>query len=163
MSGWISTLSLTAGLLLASAAHAQPTDEVAAGQALDRFHALAARADAAYFDAFAPDAVFIGADPAERWTVPQMKATFGPLFAAGKGFTYTPRQRHVSLTPDPCRCVAWFDELLDSDKYGASRSTGVLVKTAGQWKVLRYALAFTMPNDLAADLTAQIRAFEARK
>lgn len=165
MWGWISTRSALAALVFfaAGAASAQTTDEVAAGRALDRFHLLAAHADQAYFDAFTPDAVFIGTDPAERWTLPELKAAFGPLFAQGKGFTYTPRQRHVSLTPDPCRCVAWFDEILDSQKYGTSRSTGVVVKKAGQWRVMRYALTYTMPNDLAAEFTTRIKEFEAKK
>jgi hypothetical protein len=170
MWGWISTRSVLVALAFCApilcgsgAAQAQSTDETAAGLALDRFHSLAAHSDAAYFDAFAPDAVFIGTDPKERWTLPELKATFGPLFAQGKGFTYTPRERHVAIAPDPCRCVAWFDEILDSQKYGTSRSTGLLVKKAGRWLVSRYALTFTMPNELSGRFTDEIKAFEAKK
>ena len=61
-----------------------------------------------------------------------------------------------------CRCVAWFDELLDSQSYGTSRGTGTLVLTPDGWKVSQYALTFPIPNDLAKDMTSTIKAFEAK-
>jgi hypothetical protein len=59
--------------------------------------------------------------------------------------------------------VAWFDELLDSESYGTSRGTGVLVNKNGSWKISQYALAFPIPNDLAKGMTAEIRTYEAKK
>jgi ketosteroid isomerase-like protein len=154
-------LALAAALVAAPALAASP-EEAAVGQVLDAFHAAAARSDfEGYFRLFADDGVFIGTDAAERWTVPQFKAYAKAPFAAGRGWVYRPRQRHVTLAAIPCRCVAWFDELLDSQSYGTSRGTGVLVKGPHGWKIAQYALTFPIPNDLAKDVTDRIKAYEA--
>lgn len=136
-----------------------PEEEAAAGT-LDALHRAAAAADGAvYFDLFTPDAVYIGTDVTERWTVDQFRAYAGPYFARGQGWTYTPRSRALTLAPLDCRCVVWFDEALDSASYGTSRGTGVLVRGAdGRWRIALYALTFPIPNALARDLTARIRA-----
>jgi hypothetical protein len=150
--------------LVATPAAAQTADEAAAGKVLDAFHAAAARADGpAYFGLFAREGVFIGTDVSERWTVEQFKAYAAPSFARGRGWTYTPRVRHIAVTADPCRCTAWFDEVLDSASYGTSRGTGVLVKEGQDWKVAQYALTFPIPNDLGKGFTDQIKAFEAKQ
>ena len=62
--------------LAAPVAKADPADDAkiaAISQTLDQLHAAAAKADGkAYFDLFAPDAVFIGTDVSERWTMDQL-------------------------------------------------------------------------------------------
>jgi len=132
------------------------------GAILDALHAAAARADeAAYFDLYTPDAVFIGTDVSERWSLPAFRAYAHPVFARGSGWTYTPRGRTVTLADGSCRCIAWFDEVLDSASYGTSRGTGVLVRGPTGWKVAQYALTFPIPNAIAKDVTAQIKAHEA--
>lgn len=138
------------------------TQEKAIDRTLDALHAAAAAADGErYFALFAQDAVFIGTDAAERWTIGQFRDYALPLFARGKGWVYHPRERHIRLAGLPCACIAWFDELLDSQSYGTSRGTGVLVlDKTGEWKIAQYALTFPIPNDLAAELTARIRDFE---
>jgi ketosteroid isomerase-like protein len=129
--------------------------------ALDSFHAAAARADGrAYFNLFAKDGVFIGTDASERWTVDQFKAYAEPYFSQGKGWVYTPREGARHITLNAAGDIAWFDELLDSASYGTSRGTGVLVREKGEWKIAQYALTFPIPNDLAKELTAQIKAHE---
>ena len=140
-----------------------PPPEQAIGETLDQLHAAAARADGArYFALYSKSAIYIGTDAAERWTLAEFKAFAEPYVARGKGWTYRPRERHIVLTDNPCRCIAWFDELLDSESYGTSRGTGVLVLEDGRWKVAQYALTFPIPNDLAKGMTAEIRAFEAK-
>jgi len=140
------------------------TPEADIGVVLDQLHAAAAKADGAtYFGLYTPDAVFIGTDATERWTVPQFRAYAQPYFSQGKGWTYVPRDRHVTLAPAECRCVAWFDELLDSKSYGLARGTGALVKTPDGWRVTQYALTFPIPNDVADEVTERIKAFEAGK
>jgi len=57
--------------------------------------------------------------------------------------------------------VPWLDELSASAGYGTSRGPGTLVLTPDGWKVSQYALTFPIPNDLAKDMTAKIKAFEA--
>jgi ketosteroid isomerase-like protein len=153
-----------AAALLAGPAFAASPDEAAVSQVLDRFHAAAAHSDfRGYFDLFTPDGVFIGTDAHERWSVPAFKAYAQAPFAAGKGWVYTPRERHVTIAPIACRCVAYFDEILDSQSYGTSRGTGVLVKSPKGWKVAQYALTFPIPNDLAKGMTERVKAYEAKK
>jgi hypothetical protein len=126
---------------------------------LDQFHTAASKADAAgYFGLFAPEAVFLGTDAGERWTVEEFKAYAMPHFSRGKGWTYRPRDRHVNVLPGGL--VAWFDELLDHDSYGVCRGTGVLRREAAgtPWKVSQYHLTIPVPNDLAAKVVAMIRA-----
>jgi hypothetical protein len=137
--------------------------EAAVNRTLDTLHDAAAKADGPrYFALFAADAVYIGTDAAERWSIAQFKAFAEPYFSKGKGWVYHPRERHLTVTNEPCHCIAWFDELLDSESYGTSRGTGVLVLVDAEWKIAQYALTFPIPNDLAAGMTAQIRAFEAK-
>jgi hypothetical protein len=128
---------------------------------LDRLHAAAARADGrAYFDLFTPEAVFIGTDASERWDMAQFRAYADPIFAQGRGWTYHARTRSVTIAQIPCRCVAWFDEALWNEKYGTTRGSGVLVRRGGEWKIAQYVLSFPIPNDLAGEMTARIRAHE---
>ena len=60
---------------------------------LDDFHDAASRADGdRYFGHFAPDGVFLGTDPAERWTVTEFRKYAEPHFSSagggGGGHTY---------------------------------------------------------------------------
>src|SRR3990167_11204765 len=140
---------------------ATPEQDIAS--VLDALHAAAAKADGpAYFALYTPDATYLGTDAAERWSLAEFKGYAMPYFAKGQGWTYVPRERHITIAPVDCRCVAWFDELLDSQSYGTSRGTGTLVLTPQGWKVSKYALTFPIPNDLAHDMTNQIKAFEAK-
>ncbi len=124
---------------------------------LDAFHAAAARADEeAYFAFFAPQGVFLGTDASERWDKTAFRAFAHPYFAKGTAWTFVPRNRHVDLSADGK--VAWFDELLDSASYGECRGSGVLEKIDGAWKVQQYHLTIPVPNDLAKEIVARIRA-----
>ncbi|MES2034933.1 MAG: nuclear transport factor 2 family protein [Pseudomonadota bacterium] len=155
-------LALVLGCAATTAHAATPEDDI--GAVLDGLHVAASKADGpAYFGSYTPDAVFIGTDVTERWTLPQFRAYAQPFFSKGKGWTYTARERHVVVAPDACRCVAWFDEVLDSQSYGTARGSGALVKTPAGWKVSQYVLSFPIPNDIADDVTARIKAFEAAK
>ena len=138
--------------------------EAAIDSTLNQFHRAASKAEGArYFSLFTNDAIYIGTDANERWTVKEFRAFAEPYFARGTGWTYKPRQRHIIIADIPCHCVAWFDELLDSESYGTSRGTGTLVLENGVWKIAQYALTFPIPNDLAKGMTAEIRAFEAKQ
>jgi len=129
-------------------------------ETLDRLHQAASAADGpTYFALFTPDAVYRGTDATELWTLTEFRAFAEPYFSQGRGWTYVPRQRHISIAPTDCACVAWFDEILDSESYGTSRGTGVLVRgDDGTWRIAYYALTFPIPNALARDMTARIRA-----
>ena len=158
-------LSLLPLLGCAPSLHSPEPGAVAAVEAtLNELHAAAARADGgSYFSLFTDNATYIGTDASEHWTIDEFRAFAEPYFSKGRGWTYRPRERHVTMPAIPCRCIAWFDELLDSETYGTSRGTGVLVKRGNAWKIAQYALTFPVPNDLAEGMTNQIKAFEATK
>lgn len=124
--------------------------------ALTDFHDAAAKADGArYFGHFAPDAVFIGTDATERWTLPEFRAFAEPYFDAGRGWTYVGRDRQVFLGPGGQ--TAWFDEMLDNESYGETRGTGVFVRVDGGWRLAQYHLTIPVPNELAKELVRMIR------
>ena len=134
------------------------TDITEIGRVLDGYHAAAAAGDwDTYFDLMSDDAVFIGTDASERW----VKQDFRAYALNRSGWAYDSVARHVNLTPDGMS--AWFDEILDSLTYGTSRGTGVLIRTNEGWKVSQYHLTFPIPNELAAQVTDEIKAFEAGK
>lgn len=135
---------------------AAQTDTEAVAKTLDAFHTAASKADEeAYFDLMAPNGVFLGTDATENWDKAAFRAFAHPHFSQGKGWTFTPRDRHIYLSREGQ--VAWFDELLDSATYGECRGTGVLEKLDGKWKIAQYHLTIPMPNDLAKDFVARIR------
>jgi ketosteroid isomerase-like protein len=153
-------LLLAAGSLVAAplaAVTPLPPPSVQVERVLDAFHRAAADADEErYFGLLADHAVFLGTDGGERWDKAAFRAFAHPHFAQGKGWTFTPRDRHVAFSADGR--VAWFDEALDSASYGACRGSGVLERTGSTWKIAQYNLSIPIPNDLAKDLVARIRA-----
>ena len=152
-------LALVAALALSTAPLETPEEEAAA--VIDALHAAASSADgAAYFALFAPDARFIGTDATERWSLAEFRAYAEPYFARGQGWTYTPVERTVTLAPIQCMCIAWFDEVLDSQSYGVTRGSGVLRKTRAGWKIEQYVLSFAVPNDRARAVVEAIQAQE---
>jgi pimeloyl-ACP methyl ester carboxylesterase len=149
-----------------AATAAPPAEELAIFAVLDELHAAAARADGdRYFALYAPEAVFIGTDAGERWTLDEFKAYAEPLFVKGKGWKYTLRanSRHVTLVPETNARVAFFEELLDNEKYGTCRGTGVLRLVDGKWLVCQYHLTFPVPNDVAERVTTLIKTEEKRR
>lgn len=151
----IGTLLLT--LLWLPASQAQQSEELLAINAvLDEFHAAAAEGDwSRYFSLMSEDGVFLGTDAGERWP----KAEFQRYAQGSDGWVYQPTVRNVNFTPDGMS--AWFDELLDSQSYGTSRGTGILIKSFEGWRIAQYHLTFPIPNALARDITNQIKAYEA--
>ena len=121
---------------------------------LNDLHDAASKADGPrYFALFADDAVFLGTDATERWSLAAFRAFCEPYFAKGSGWTYECRERHVSVEGS----LAWFDERLWNDKYGECRGTGVLRRTGGEWRIVHYALGLPIPNERAADVVKLIR------
>ena len=150
----ISNLTLLLALILSTPPQTLP--EQAVGKVLDDFHRAAAdAAEERYFGHFAADAVFLGTDPSERWTVEEFRRYAHPRFDAGRGWTYTPRQRHVTIAAGGE--LAWFDEMLTHERYGDLRGSGVLRWVDGTWKVAQYNLTFTVPNEVTAAVVAIIR------
>lgn len=116
-----------------------------AADALDAFHAAAARADgAALLARFAHDGVFLGTDPSERWQGAAFREFIAERFAGGKGWTMHVTRRGLTVLGD----VAWFDEDLEHARMGGLRGSGVLVRGPdGAWRIAQYNLALAVPND----------------
>lgn len=142
--------SLTGAILF------QTLESFRVSAALEDFHDAAAKADGVrYFNHFAPDAIYMGTDATERWTVGEFKEFAGPYFAKGTGWTYVSSERHTFVAPGGQ--TAWFDELLDNDSYGVTRGTGAFVRTDAGWKMVQYHLTIPMPNGLAKTFVDMIR------
>lgn len=132
------------------------------GAVIDALHQAAREADgAAYFALFTPEARFIGTDVTERWTVAEFEAYATPYFSRGQGWDYQVISRELSILPIECRCVAVFDEVLENASYGTVRGSGVLRLSDDGWKIEQYVLSFAVPNEVARDVVAVIRAGEA--
>jgi uncharacterized protein (TIGR02246 family) len=146
---------LSLSIVAAAPFHAGAAEEIA--RVLDDWHAAASEADGErYFGHFAPDGIFLGTDATERWTVDAFRAYAQPYFSKGRGWTYRPHDRNVTVSADAA--LAWFDEKLENEKYGLLRGTGVLRRVDGGWKLVHYSMSFTIPNDATLDAVAVIRA-----
>lgn len=157
---WFPLMSAAALLATPSLALAQETPERAVAEVLDAFHAAASAADGdTYFGLFAEEGIFLGTDATERWTVEEFRDYAMPHFSQGRGWTYEPTARWVTVSSDGN--TAWFDERLFNVSLGDTRGSGVLVLRDGSWKIAQYNLTIPIPNPLARDVVRRIREFEA--
>ncbi len=123
---------------------------------LDALHHAAATADeSVYFDLFAADAVFLGTDGTERWTIAEFRAYAEPYFQRDSAWVYRALDRRVTI--DPGGGVAWFDERLWNDRLGETRGSGVLRRVGGAWKIQQYNLTMLIPNEHADAVARLIR------
>ena len=153
--------AVTVGLLCflvscATTSKTVPTNAADVEHVLDGFHRAASQADErTYFGSLASSAIFFGTDATERWSREDFLAYAHPYFEKGKGWTFTPLDRHVYFSQEGR--TAWFDERLDSASYGECRGTGVLEKQGTEWKIQQYNLTIPIPNSLAKEFVAKIR------
>ena len=110
----------------------------------------------AYFDRYSSDAVFLGTDKTERWTIQEFKSYAEPAFADGHGWTYKVIERNLEGSGN----TRWFDEILFNEKLGHCRGTGVVQLTNNEWKISHYALTMLVPNSIAADIGTQTQQAE---
>ncbi|RCL41487.1 MAG: hypothetical protein DBW96_02215 [SAR86 cluster bacterium] len=103
-----------------------------------------------YFDRYSNDAVFLGTDKTERWTIEEFKAYARPSFSDGHGWTYAVVERNWEGDGN----TRWFDEILLNEKLGHCRGTGVVELVNGEWKISHYALTMLVPNSIAAKVGA---------
>ena len=83
-----------------------------------------------YFARYSSDAVFLGTDKTERWTIEEFKTYAKPAFADGHGWTYAVVERNWEGGGN----TRWFDEILFNEKLGHCRGTGVVQLINGEWK-----------------------------
>lgn len=114
---------------------------------LNQWHQAATDADFdKYFSFFADDAVFIGTDANENWTLEAFKEYAHPYFERGKAWSFTVLNRNVYFSNNGK--TAWFDELLDT-QMKICRGSGVLVKERKGWRIKHYVLSMTIPNEVS--------------
>lgn len=131
-------------------------DELAVRQVLDSLHLTAANADGEeYFSHYHQDAIYMGTDSTERWTIKEFKSFAEPYFSQGKGWSYQAIERNIYFSPD--KKTAWFDESLTNENYGQCRGTGVLIKTAYGWKIYQYNLSIPIPNSVVDSIVKIIK------
>jgi len=104
-----------------------------------------------YFARYSSDAVFLGTDKTERWTIEKFKNYAKPAFADGHGWTYKVIERNWEGDGD----IQWFDEILFNEKLGHCRGTGVVELVSGEWKIAHYALTMLIPNSIAVEVGSQ--------
>lgn len=132
------------------------TDRAQVDAVLDEFHAAAAAADEArYVATLAPDAVFLGTAPGERWAGQSFREFVHSYFSRGKGWRYAPSARSVDIASDGL--TAWFDETVENEHYGACRGTGVMRRDGDEWRIVQYNLTIPVPDELAPELVTKIR------
>lgn len=136
---------------------AQSPAEKAVAAVLDDWHLAAAQADEGrYFGHLAEGAVFLGTDPAERWTKAAFQTWAHPIFQRGKAWSFRATRRAVAFSKDGR--TAWFDEDLDTPNLGPARGSGVLTRDKDRWLIQQYNLSVPIPNALMKAVRAQIGA-----
>jgi len=157
---WRSSLLklLTTAILLVGATSVSAETEKQWSQAevvLDSLHQSASEANwNRYFSLYLPDAIFIGTDATEHWTMPEFEGYARPT----DGWEYTVKGRTlVPVTTLNGDKVLVFDELLNSASYGVCRGTGTLLLTRDGWKIAQYHLSFPIPNEIAKEITRRIQ------
>ncbi len=132
-------------------------EALAVSKVLTDLHQAAAHADEeTYFNLYTYDAVFLGTDGAERWTLPEFQAFATPHFQRESAWVYHPTKRNITVSPDGT--AAWFDERLEHASYGECRGTGALRKEDGEWRITQYSLSIPVPNDLTLTVVKDIAA-----
>lgn len=115
------------------------------GGILDAWHLAASEADfKTYFSLMSDNAVYIGTDPTENWTLEKFKVFAKPLFDKGKAWDFNSLERNIFISENGK--TAWFDELLET-WMGICRGSGVLTKEKGEWKIQHFVLSMTVPNE----------------
>lgn len=155
--------ALIAALALSQSATATPTAEAQVAEVLDRLNQASSTADeATYFSLFTPDARYVGTDATEHWTMAQFRAFAEPWFKRDSAWSFPATSRTITIAPIDCRCIAWFEEKLNSAAYGETRGSGVMRLTDDGWKIEQYVLSMPIPNDKARAVVDLIQAEPAR-
>ena len=101
---------------------------------------------ARYLGHLSEEAVFIGTDEWERWPKhPDFVAYVESRFENGSGWTYRSVERTIRVSESAD--IAWFDEVLFSERNGRFRGTGVLTLQDDGWKIAHYAMSFLILNE----------------
>ena len=148
----LKALTLLISVIFSSSLWAQETARPALDSLIDGLHRDAHEGNfETYFARYTSDAVFMGTDKTERWTIDAFKTYAAPAFEDGHGWTYKVVERNWEGDGD----TRWFDEILFNEKLGHCRGTGVVEKVGGNWKIAHYSLTLLIPNDIAETVGSQ--------
>ena len=148
----VKALTLLIATVLSTSTWAQATARPALDSLIDGLHQDAHEGNfETYFARYTNDAVFMGTDKTERWTIDAFKSYAAPAFEDGHGWTYTVVKRNWEGDGD----TRWFDEILFNEKLGHCRGTGVVEKVGGNWKIAHYSLTLLIPNNIAETVGSQ--------
>ena len=148
----VKALTLLISVGFSSATWAQEPVRSALDSLIDGLHKDAHEGNfETYFARYTSDAVFMGTDKTERWTIDAFKAYAAPAFQDGHGWTYEIVERNWEGDGD----TRWFDEILFNEKLGHCRGTGVVEKVDGNWKIAHYSLTLLIPNEIAETVGSQ--------
>ena len=112
---------------------------------MNNWHKAAAEANGdTFFNFMDDDCIYIGTDATERWTKQEFVKFAKAYFDKGKAWSFEPIERQVYFSRN--KKTAWFNETLNT-WMGVCRSSGVLEKKKGKWKLKHYHLSVTVPND----------------
>ena len=106
-----------------------------------------------YFNRYSADAIFLGTDKTERWTMQEIKSYAKPAFSDGHGWSYKVVERNWEGEGS----TRWFDEILFNEKLGHCRGSGVVQLVNNEWKIAHYALTMLVPNSIATDVGSQTK------
>ena len=145
-------IALCCGLIIATTNARSDSADALIHDLIDGLHEDASNAVFdSYFARYTEDAVFMGTDKSERWTIEEFKDYAAPVFAEGRGWSYAVIERNLEGAGD----TRWFDEILFNEKLGHCRGTGVVVRSESGWQIAHYSLTLLIPNDIAAEVGAQ--------
>ena len=148
----LKALTLLTSVIFSSSLWAQESARPALDSLIDGLHRDAHEGNfETYFARYTSDAVFMGTDKTERWTIDAFKTYAAPAFEDGHGWTYKVVERNWEGDGD----TRWFDEILFNEKLGHCRGTGVVEKVGGNWKIAHYSLTLLIPNDIAETVGSQ--------
>ena len=148
----LKALTLLISVVFSSSTWAQGAAQSSLDLLIDGLHKDAHEGNfETYFARYTSDAVFMGTDKTERWTIDAFKSYAAPAFEDGHGWTYKVVERNWEGDGD----TRWFDEILFNEKLGHCRGTGVVEKVGGNWKIAHYSLTLLIPNDIAETVGSQ--------
>ncbi len=107
-------------------------------------HAAAVADEVTFFGTMTEDGIYIGTDPTERWLRDDLAVWAKKYFDRESAWAFKPLSRTIKVGESGE--IAWFDELLDT-WMGTCRSTGIVVRKNGNWKIIYYHLSVAIPND----------------
>lgn len=126
-------------LLLLLAVCTAPARGDSADAVLDALHGAGAASDPVEFLAqLTAEAVVLGVAGTGPLEGLALRRYFNERFAGGDSWSYRSVARAVQLSADGS--TAWFNESLENAEGSPSWGSGVLIRTAGSWKIAQYAM-----------------------